>query len=357
MGVSSGLHRTVAALAAPIAIAALLMLGAANAGAAPVRLGPNLATATPSGTVECENKNGCTVAQKSSGYTSPVTGTIVRWSVKGAAGALTLRVLDGNTGAAGLASGFASGSGVSTFSANEPIVAGEHIGLDVPKVTGTGVGYEKTAATFSYWAPELAVGETRAPKKETSEAKLLYSAEVLPVPGITSVSPNAGPVEQIDTVTITGHDFEEVSGVQVGDLFAGFEVLSDTEIVAEVVGFDLGPAPVSVTTPAGTATVPAGFTFEPAPLPPAPPVIPPIPPLELPGDGGQSGAGDVICRVPKLKGATLTVAKRKLAAAHCKLGAVTRAKGLAAGHGKVVHQVPGAGAAASAGWHVKVRLG
>src|SRR4051794_21489521 len=79
-----------------IAIALLAAL-AATSGAATVTIGPKLAGATVSSSIVCEISGGCTVAQKTPSYISPVAGTIVRWRVKGAAGPLTLRVLDGNT--------------------------------------------------------------------------------------------------------------------------------------------------------------------------------------------------------------------------------------------------------------------
>jgi beta-lactam-binding protein with PASTA domain len=51
----------------------------------------------------------------------------------------------------------------------------------------------------------------------------------------------------------------------------------------------------------------------------------------------------VRCVVPNVKGKTLTVAKRKIAAAHCRTGRVTRAKSKTVPKGKVISQTPRAG--------------
>jgi hypothetical protein len=61
--------------------------------------------------------------------------------------------------------------------------------------------------------------------------------------------------------------------------------------------------------------------------------------------------------VPRLKGKTLKQAKAALAAAHCKLGKVTRRRGLKPSPTKVVSELPPVGSRAPADTRVKVRLG
>ena len=51
----------------------------------------------------------------------------------------------------------------------------------------------------------------------------------------------------------------------------------------------------------------------------------------------------VSCRVPNVKGKSLAVAKRKIAAAHCKTGKVTTAKSKTVKKGNVISQKPKAG--------------
>lgn len=65
-----------------------------------------------------------------------------------------------------------------------------------------------------------------------------------------------------DTVTITGHDLEQVEDVSFGPHSASFEVVSETTIVAQAFGFTPSSVPVTVTTRAGTVSLPAAFTFE-----------------------------------------------------------------------------------------------
>ncbi len=84
------------------------------------------------------------------------------------------------------------------------------------------------------------------------------------------------------------------------------------------------------------------------PPPPAPPAPPPNPPTKKP-----------ICTVPKLKGKTLTSARKLLAAAHCALGKVTRPRARKhhpLGALVVGSQKPGAGATLGNGSKVAVVL-
>jgi hypothetical protein len=320
--------------------APLLFVGglfAAPAGGAIVTVGPVLGSATVEGHAECGSPSGCLVAQKTPSYTSPVTG---------------------NTGGANSALGTA-GPGKTFFPAEIPIEAGERFGVDIPQV-GDELGYEKQpGATFSAWSPGLGLNETRLPSEEKTKAELLVNVDIQPLPGISAVTPASGPMETTDTVTITGHDFEQAEDVSFGAYSASFEVVSETTIVAQAFGFTPSSVPVTVTTRAGTVSLPAAFTFEavagsgvlmpnisPVVIPDLAPVIP-----------DPSFPDAIECHVPRLKGKTLKQAKPVLLAAHCKLGRVTRRKGPRAKRTRVVSELPPAGSRAPANASVQVRLG
>jgi IPT/TIG domain len=344
-----------------VACAPLLIVGglcAAPAGAAIVTVGPVLGNATVEGHAECGSPSGCLVAQATPSYTSPVTGKIVGWRVKGATGTFSLQVLDGNTGGTNSALGTAA-TGKTFFPAEIPIEIGDRFGVDIPQV-GDELGYEKqSGATFSAWSPGLGLNETRAPNEEKSKAELLVNVDIQPLPGISAVTPASGPMETTDAVTITGHDFEQVEDVSFGAYSASFEVVSETTIVAQAFGITPSSVPVTVTTRAGTVSLPAAFTFEEVAgsgttMPNIPPVvIPDLPPL-IPD---PSFLDPVECHVPRLKGKTLKQAKPVLAASHCKLGRVTKRKGLKAKRARVVGELPPAGSRAPANAAVQVRLG
>jgi beta-lactam-binding protein with PASTA domain len=58
-----------------------------------------------------------------------------------------------------------------------------------------------------------------------------------------------------------------------------------------------------------------------------------------------------------VKGKTLKAAKKRLRAANCRLGTVTKEKGVTAATGKVVKQRPKPGKVLTAGAKVRVKLG
>lgn len=100
-------------------------------------------------------------------------------------------------------------------------------------------------------------------------------------------------------------------------------------------------------TPSGT-----GGTPQPPPV-----VVPQPPPVVVPQPVPQPLPVVVTCLVPKLKGKTLTQAKRLLTRSHCRLGKVTQAKKHRKHKLVVVSQKPGAGKTLPSGAKVAVRLG
>lgn len=93
-------------------------------------------------------------------------------------------------------------------------------------------------------------------------------------PKITSATPLAANSET--PVTINGTSFADVSAVKFGGVYAGFTIVSPTQIIAWPSYVKSGD--ITVTTPGGTATLP-GFTFLPAPA---------ITSFTVTGEGGNS---------------------------------------------------------------------
>jgi hypothetical protein len=349
-----------------LAVAVAALASAAPAGAKIIQVGPNLSGATAEEHFSCTGGGTCEFAQKSpSTYTAPVTGEIVEWQLKGATGEFLLWLFDGNTATSQSAIGKAEG-GKTSFPAAIPVEQGQRFAVEMFRDKDKLGASLVSGASVSGWTPNLQPGETRAPDKSYPGVELLANVRILPAPGITAVTPSSGTSDA--QVTITGHDFIDVKGVSFGGTPTNYEVRSETEIVAEAFAFSPGVASVSVSTVAGTATATDAFTFEEAspesgstppivpPVEPPPPVvIPPIPPLEIPPLTFPPETPE--CHVPKLRGKTLKQAKPLLLAAHCKLGKVTKRKGVKATRGKVVAETPSPGAPAPNGWPVRITLG
>jgi PASTA domain len=294
----------------------------------------------------------CTLVQAASAnpgetFVSPVDGVITRWRVRGALygpGAdtslgLALRVLgsDGGSNFTGIgtsAIGQPQTREVETFPTHLPIRAGQSVGIDVPN--GLFIGEQTvTGLPFGEIKPALADGATAAPTMFSGEA-LEFNADVLPTPTIALLSPAGGTAPQQTMIGILGTNFEEVEGVAIGGTpAASYEVRSEALIATTIpAGLSPGRLEVTVTTPAGTAS----STFDYAPAPSAPPPAPQ-------------------CVVPKLAGKKLKASKKRIRAADCKVGTLTKRHGATARTGKVVKQVPKPGVSVPVGTKVTVTLG
>lgn len=326
-----------AILVAPFAVPAL-------APAETVTLGANLQTAIYANQFGCTVAGGCTDAQTLPTFIAPISGTIVRLRVRDSSGALTLRTF-GSVGSPVGPTVHPESSAIETFPVSMPIEAGEAIGLDIAKFSGD-IGVARPGGTsLLTWAPALAPGEARPPDTTSTEFELLMNVDIQPPPGIATVTPAAGPAAGGTTVTISGHDFKEATGVRFGSAPATtFQVESDTQMTATAPAAQPGAVAVAVTTHAGTATAP--FTYE-APSPPPSLSSPPPPPPPPPS----------VCEVPKLKGKKLRAAKKRVHAADCKVGKVTKRQGATARSGRVVKQRPPAGSVRPAGTVVRIKLG
>lgn len=91
-------------------------------------------------------------------------------------------------------------------------------------------------------------------------------------------------------------------------------------------------------------------------LPTAPVTTPPVATTTPPPNSTSGGPLRLRCKVPNLKGKSLKVAAKKLKAAHCKLGKVTKKEGATAKDGKVTKASQKPGKSLPVGTKIKVTL-
>lgn len=284
-------------------------------------------------TVTCGNGAGCTWANTALGgagtnVTSPVSGVVVLYRIAGGySGTFKLRVLrpaggGQYTGAGTSSPTTATGTATLPIATSLPIQAGDLIGIDY----GNGHHLSDTSVTGSAigeWAPLLANLSTGAPTPYATDKELLFNADVVPEPGISSITPISGSISGGTTVKIAGHDFSG-SSVSFGSVPASsFTVDSDNQITAVSPSTSKpGPVDVRVTATGGTSPVVAAdkFTY-------------------------------TACVVPQLRKKKLKTDKRILLNAGCKLGKV-RGEGR-----KVTKQGVRAGVVLPPGTRVSVKLG
>jgi IPT/TIG domain-containing protein/PASTA domain-containing protein len=278
--------------------------------------------------------------------TSPISGTIIRWHVSGfSGGPFSLQVLTPNGAGSYTSTGTSAAvtpasKATQTFSANVPINAGQT--LAIKNTNGADViGYLAPAgASSAFFLPPLGEGATGS-STSGLPVEYTYNAEVQPPPGVSAISPTSGSTAGGTSVLISGHDFTGATAVTFGGTPAtSFSVLSESTITAMSPAHAAGDAAVSVTTLAGSANAPTPFTFA---APPAPTTAPALPVAK--------------CVVPKLLGKHLKGAKKAIRARHCKVGQVTKKKGVTAKTGTVVKQSPKPGTQKKAGSAVGVKLG
>jgi hypothetical protein len=340
-----------------ILVGVLSALAATDAVAAPIQLGENLATGTYASPASC-NPNECTIVQLSVAegrpLLSPVDGAIVSWSVKGASvlPGYKLRVLSRLglqfTAVRSSAEEVPLGSGVETFPAALPISKGQYVGLDVPG--GGNIGWN-SGSTGKFWLAEPPLADGGSGTEAEASGSIAYSALVQPAPTVSSISQTSGPATGGTAVTITGTDLEGTYAVDFGPTPAtAFTVEGEGQISVSSPSAAAGAVPISVTTVAGTASSARLFGYS---TPPAQSVTTPAQPGATPTAAAVKRA---ICIVPALEGKKLKASRKKLGAADCRLGTVTRKKG-AAKPAKVVRQSPRPGKHLAAGAAVKVTLG
>jgi hypothetical protein len=282
----------------------------------------------PFGQVQTEFNT--TLPEKGANLTSPVNGLVVRWRVQGAVGGpFSLRVLHPNGSGAYEATQLSNaamptGPGLQTFSTSLPIKSGDLVGIDPTNATDEIGVATVPGATFAAIFPTPFNGATSAPSGTEDGKELELSAEVQPQPKVTSLVGFAGSIAGGTKVTINGESLTGTSEVTFGTLPAAtFTVDSDTEITAvSPKSTKAGYVDVTVKSAAGTSPTERTDRF-------------------------RYGA----CVVPKLKGLTLSAAKRAVKRADCELGKVKGPK-----KGKVKSQNPKAGKVKLPGSKVSVKL-
>jgi IPT/TIG domain len=262
---------------------------------------------------------------------SPVNGVIVRWRITEASGGpFSLRVLRplGAVqffGATTSAPEIPLSTATQTFTTSLPIQKGDLIGLNTTNKTDQVGAIAMPGSVVAAWAPPLADGTSRPPDAIAPPgAEISLSADVYPVPAVTSVAPASGSIAGGTQVTIAGTDFSGATLVRFGEVPAAtLPVTSDTQITAIAPKVSKpGAVDVTVVTPGGQSAAVAGdmFTY-------------------------------TACVVPKLKRKKLKAVRRALKKANCKLGKVR-------GEGKrVVKQAPKPRVVRPPGKKVNVKLG
>jgi hypothetical protein len=353
-----------AAMLAGIVMSFVLTDGAEAA--ATLTLGSTLPAS--GGAISC----GCTMVQSLSAgsattFVAPVDGVITRWRVRNVTPSpgptpvrgLALRVLrfNGLTSYTTLAtSGYElpAHAGIETFASHLPVSAGQYVGLDDPEFMM--IGSVGTEGTYRLASPPLADGVT-ASFGSPQPGELTFDYDLLPTPTIVAVAAASGATANETVVGISGSGFEEVEAVTFGGApFAGvtiggipaasYAVRSESLLTAVVPpGEPSGRLAVGVTTPAGTATGSFDYT---APAAAA---------ASGSGPAPVSNAAGGTCTVPRLRGRKLKASKKRIRAADCKVGALTKGRGATARGGEVVKQAPKPGTVVPAGTKVKVTLG
>jgi hypothetical protein len=321
---------------------------------------------------------GCTVVQSMAAnpaattFVAPVDGVITRWRVRNASPSpgpaplrgLALRVLRFNGGSSYTALrtsayGLPAGSGIETFASHLPVSAGQYVGLDDPEFMS--IGTAGTEGAYRPVSPPLADGVT-ASFGAPLPGELTFNFDLLPAPTISALAAAPGVAESETVVGISGSSFEEVeavtfdgvpfAGVTIGGVpAASYTVRSDRLLTAVVpAGEPSGRLSVGVTTPAGTAT--GSFDY----LAPTPASPPSAGASSKPSASNPPAASDV-CIVPRLGGNRLKGSKKRVRAAGCRVGKLSRRGGATARTGRVVKEAPKPGTVVPAGTKVKVTLG
>ena len=338
--VRSPRSRALAALATTVLAVPLVIAGSASA--AVVSIGNPDAASTP-GTIGgpatlFDTRAG---APGEAAFTSPITGTVIRWQANNLVGGpFFLQVLTPlgakNYVVTGTSSpGTPAGTTKQTFTIGVPIKAGQTIAVKNSDPADK-IGFGPSAGGFSFYNPALADGGSGTATDGAAGITMSYGAEIQPLPTVSAISPPGGSTAGGTSVTITGTDLTGAKSVTFGGTPAtALTANSETSVTATAPAHGAGAVPVVVTTLAGSATAATQFTYTAPPTPPAPAAT---------------------CTVPKLRGTTLKAAKRRIRGADCHVGKLTKRKGATAKYGEVVQQVPKPGVTVPASTQVKVTL-
>jgi hypothetical protein len=276
-----------------------------------------------------------------SSYVVPASGVITSWSTNAAEGtgqSLGLKIfrpsgpstytIVGQDGPRPLVPSI-----LNTFTVSIPVQAGDLIGIHTPPTVATPeaclFGTGNSEDQLVYQKGNLGVGGAFVGEELPEEkVRLNVAATILPPPSIGAITPASGSIQGGASGVLTGSIFADVKAVTFGAAPAqSFTVNSESQITAIApASATVRAAPISVATVAGTASSPTAFTYE-------------------------------GCVVPKLNGKKLKAAKKKTKAADCKIGKVTKKKGVTAKTGKVKKQNPKPGKVLTPGTKINVKLG
>ena len=189
---------------------------------------------------------------------------------------------------------------------------------------------------------------TTAQGELPEEGVVGFNAEIQPSPTISSLGTTSGPTAGGTSVTISGTDLENATGVSFGDTPASSYIVNSESQITAVAPASSSAASVSVTvtTIAGKATSSQQYGY----------VAPPPPPVVVPPILKKTPKPVKRCVVPKLTGKKLPAARAALKKADCKAGKVTKLKGATPKTGKVAAQSRKPGAKAAAGAKVNLTL-
>lgn len=276
------------------------------------------------------------LADPNANVASPVSGMVVRWRMTGfsSPGPFKLRILHPVSGGQYMGAGTSSAqtrssSGTEVFATHLPIQAGDLIGLDGSSASDSFPVSSNPGSSFSIWQPPLEDGLSAAPIPGLAY-ELGVDAVVQPAPQVVLISPASGPVSGGTSVKISGHDFTEVTAVRFGSAPAASFTVDSEDLITAVSPPSATPGTVDITIAAAGGSSPNAaadqFTYLAAPS---------------------------SCNVPKLKHATLKLARKRLRRAGCKLGKVSGSKRRSA---RVVKQRPKPGKQLPGGGKVSVKL-
>lgn len=332
---SSG-GRTRRLTTALVCVASAMALMAASAQGAVIRIGSVLPEKfTPTEFTRVQTFFNTGLPEAGASIASPVDGAILRWQIQGASGGpFYLRVLHPNGKGAYEAAGTSlpatpTNESLQTFSTLLKVKAGDLIGIDPTNPTDKIGVAEASGASYATIFPTPFDGSVVPPSETISGKEIELSAEVLPVPEITAITPSFGSVSGGTVLTITGKNFLNASAVEFGTTPASFTVDSDTEITVTVPAV-LRPGQVDVTV------------------------------TTIAGENANTRYDDYVyraCVVPAVKGKTLNRAKGLLRRSGCKLGHVKKVEAPAKKVGKVLKQTPRPGKVLAPGARVRVNLG
>jgi hypothetical protein len=256
------------------AIAAAILLPA-SAGATTVGLGPPELGSSPVPELKCEAPctGGKTLAQLVSPavvWEAPAAGLVTSWQARGS-GSLRLRVLRPGPEGRWLGDGTsapASGTGERNAS-SLPIRAGDVIGVDIPDVSSRIAYFEPAPTDHSElleWSPALADNGValEAAYPPDTNLEILFNADVVLAPVLSSLSPASGSTAGGNAVKISGRYLDGASGVTFGSTPASsFSVDSFGQITAIAPPSTASTVDVRVSGPGGSSEVGSGdrYTF------------------------------------------------------------------------------------------------